>query len=126
MTAASCGECHTQIDDRGQKLPGMDFAGGFQFAQRAGLPRASANITPDADSGIGQWTEEQFINKFKGFETPDDHVLTDAEQRQNTAMPWKQYAGMTREDLGAIYSYLRTLKPVLNRVDKFPDSHPAP
>jgi mono/diheme cytochrome c family protein len=125
VTAASCGDCHTKIGDRGQKLPGMDFAGGFQFAGEQGYRVRSANITPDADSGIGQWTEEQFVNKFKGFETPDDHILTDAEQRQNTAMPWKQYAGMTREDLGAIYSYLRTLKPVLNRVDKFPDSHPA-
>jgi mono/diheme cytochrome c family protein len=126
VTAASCGECHTQIDDRGQKLPGMDFAGGFQFAHpELGYRVRSANITPDADSGIGQWTEEQFINKFKGFETPDEHVLTDAEQRQNTAMPWKQYAGMTREDLGAIYAYLRTLKPVLNRVDRFPDARPT-
>jgi Cytochrome c len=126
VTAASCGDCHTQIDDRGQKLPGMDFAGGFQFAHpELGYRVRSANLTPDADSGIGQWTEEQFINKFKGLETPDDHVLTDAEQRQNTAMPWKQYAGMTREDLGAIYSYLRTLKPVLNRVDKFPDARPG-
>jgi mono/diheme cytochrome c family protein len=126
VTAASCGECHTKIDDRGQKLPGMDFAGGSQFAHpELGYRVRSANITPDADSGIGQWTEEQFVNKFKGFEAPDDHVLTDAEQRQNTAMPWRQYAGMTREDLGAIYTYLRTLKPVLNRVDKFPDARPA-
>ena len=125
VTAASCGECHTKSDDRGQKLPGMDFAGGFQFAGEQGYRVRSANITPDADSGIGQWTEEQFVNKFKAFEAPDDHVLTDAEQRQNTAMPWKQYAGMTREDLGTIYTYLRTLKPVLNRVDKFPDSHPT-
>jgi mono/diheme cytochrome c family protein len=125
VTAASCGDCHTQLDGRGQKLPGMDFAGGFQFASELGYRVRSANITPDADSGIGQWTEEQFVNKFKGFETPDDHVLTDAEQRQNTVMPWKQYAGMTREDLGAIYSYLRTIKPVLHRVDKFPDAHPA-
>jgi hypothetical protein len=31
------------------------------------------------------------------------------------------YASMTREDLGAIYAYLRTLKPVMNRVTKFPD-----
>jgi len=125
VTAASCAECHTQRDDRGQKLPGMDFAGGVQFAGEQGYRVRSANITPDADSGIGQWTEEQFVSKFKAFEAPDDHVLSDAEQRQNTAMPWKQYAGMTREDLGAIYTYLRTLKPVLNRVDKFPDSHPT-
>ena len=51
--------------------------------------------------------------------------LSDDEQRQNTAMPWTQYAGMTREDLGAIYTYLRTVKPVTHRVDKWPDARPA-
>ena len=33
-------------------------------------------------------------------------------------MPWTAYAGMTREDLGAIYAYLRSLKPIVNRVTK--------
>jgi mono/diheme cytochrome c family protein len=120
---ASCGDCHSPIDDRGQPLPGKSFAGGTEFRSPVtGYRVRTANITPDADTGIGQWTEEQFINKFKGFEAPDDRVLTDAEQRQNTAMPWKQYAGMTREDLGAIYTYLRSVKAVTNRVDKFPDA----
>ena len=87
---ASCAECHTPRDSGGQLVPGMDFAGGNQFAHpELGYRVRSANITPDADTGIGQWTEEQFINKFKGFEAPDDRVLTDEEQRQNTAMPWK-------------------------------------
>jgi hypothetical protein len=34
-------------------------------------------------------------------------------------MPWLMYAGMTREDLGAIYEYLRTVKPVNHRVNRF-------
>jgi hypothetical protein len=34
-------------------------------------------------------------------------------------MPWLFYAGMTDEDLSAIYTYLRSLKPVVNRVKKF-------
>jgi len=123
VRAASCADCHTQMDNRGQQLPGMAFAGGNQFRDPDnGYRVRSANITPDADTGIGTWTEEQFINKFKAFAAPDDHVLTDAERRQNTAMPWRMYAGMTREDLGAIYAYLWTLKPVTHRVDKWPDA----
>jgi hypothetical protein len=82
----------------------------------------SANITPDADTGIGSWTEQQFIDKFKGFETPNDATLSDPERRQNTVMPLTAYAGMTREDLSAIYTYLRTMKPVINRVNRFPDA----
>ena len=49
-------------------------------------------------------------------------MLGEAERRQNTVMPITAYAGMTREDLAAIYAYLRTLKPVVNRVNKFPDA----
>ena len=104
----------------------MDFAGGTQFAHpELGYRVRSANITPDADTGIGTWTEEEFVNKFKGFETPAGRVLSNDEQRQNTAMPWPAYSGMTPEDLGAVYAYLRTLKPVTHRVDKWPDAKPA-
>ena len=123
VNAAACTDCHTPIDNRGQPLPGKEFAGGTEFQHPdLGFRVRSANITPDTDSGIGAWTEQQFIDKFKGFESPSDHVLTDAEQRQNTAMPWTLFAGMTREDLSAIYAYLRTLPPVVNRVTKFPDA----
>ncbi len=119
--AALCSDCHTPIDDRGTPLPGMDFAGGTEFLE-TGFRSRSANITPDANTGIGSWTEQQFVDKFKAFETPSDAVLGERERAQNTPMPIWQYAGMTREDLAAIYAYLRTLKPVTNRVEKFPDA----
>ncbi len=120
--AAACTECHTPRDGQGQPLPGMAFAGGQEFRIPDQVTRVrTANITPDADTGIGTWTEQQFVDKFKGFEAPDDRVLTSAEQGQNTVMPWRMYAGMTREDLGAIYAFLRSLKPITHRVEKWPD-----
>jgi mono/diheme cytochrome c family protein len=119
--SALCSDCHTPIDDRGTPLPGMDFAGGMEFLE-TGYRVRSANITPDADTGIGTWTEQQFIDKIKGFENPSTATLSDSERRQNTVMPLTAYAGMTREDLAAIYAYLRTLKPVTNRVNRFPDA----
>ena len=119
INAAACGDCHTPMDDRGQPLPGRDFAGGFEMKLPGGGVVRSANLTPDADTGLGTWTEQQFVDKFKAFEGAPracaDHAQ---EQRENTVMPWMAYAGMTREDLGAIYAYLRTLKPVVNRVQK--------
>ena len=119
--AALCTECHTPIDDQGTPLPGMDFAGGTEIIE-TGYRVRSANITPDANTGIGSWTEQQFIDKFKGFETPTNATLAEHERAQNTPMPMTMYAGMTREDLSAIFAYLRTLKPVTNRVEKFPDA----
>jgi hypothetical protein len=116
--AAGCGECHTPMDGQGTPLPGMNFAGGFEFPLPGGGVVRAANITPEADTGIGTWTEQQFIDKFKAFEGVPARPLSAQEQRENTVMPWLGYAGMTREDLGAIFTYLRTLKPVLNRVKK--------
>jgi mono/diheme cytochrome c family protein len=116
--AAACSDCHTPMDTQGTPLPGMAFAGGFEFPLPGGGIARSANITPDADTGIGTWTEQQFIDKFKAFEGAPVRSLTPAEQRENTVMPWIGYSGMTTEDLGAIYAYLRTLKPVVNRVRK--------
>lgn len=115
--AAACADCHTP-QESGQPIPGRDFAGGFEFPLRGGGIVRSANITPDANTGIGAWTEEQFIEKFKAFDGAARRTLTPAEQRENTSMPWYDYAGMTREDLGAIYVYLRSLPPLVNRVKK--------
>jgi mono/diheme cytochrome c family protein len=120
-SAALCSDCHTPIDEQGTPVPGMDFAGGTEFPETGYRVRA-ANITPDANTGIGSWTEQQFIDKFKGFENPTNATLAEHERAQNTPMPITAYAGMTREDLSAIYAYLRTLKPVTNRVEKFPDA----
>jgi mono/diheme cytochrome c family protein len=118
MTKAAAGsDCHTPMED-GTPIPGKEFAGGFEFPLPGGGVVRSANLTPDADSGIGTWTEQQFIDKFKAFDGAPHRPLTAAEQRENTVMPWLGYAGMTNEDLSAIYSYLRSLKPVLNRVKK--------
>jgi mono/diheme cytochrome c family protein len=119
INAAVCGDCHTPMDDQGQPIPGRDYAGGFELKLPggAGIVR-SANLTPDADTGIGTWTEQQFVDKFKAFEGATIRTMTEAERKEATVMPWLDYAGMTPEDLGAIYAYLRTVKPVLNRVKK--------
>ena len=119
--AALCTDCHTPIDDRGTPIPGMDFAGGMEFVETGHVVR-SANITPDANTGIGSWTEQQFIDKFKAFAAATNTPLGEHERAQNTVMPITAYAGMTSEDLSAIYAYLRTLKPVTNRIEKFPEA----
>jgi mono/diheme cytochrome c family protein len=124
--AALCGECHTPSAN-GTPMPGMEFAGSvagadnWEFVETGYRVRA-ANITPDANTGIGSWTEQQFVDKFKGFENPTNATLAEHERANNTVMPITAYAGMTRDDLAAIYAYLRTQKPVTNRVEKFPDA----
>ncbi|MGV3558956.1 c-type cytochrome [Larkinella arboricola] len=119
LTFAGCGECHTPVDDKGQPLPGMTLAGGRTFAMPVGTVR-SANLTADAETGIGRWTKEAFITRFKAAEKDDfTHPATLEHAEFNTLMPWRMYAGMSEQDLGAIFTYLKTVTPVKNKVVLF-------
>jgi len=119
-TVAGCHFCHTPVDEQGQPLPGMDFAGGQEFRFPWGKVVRSANITPEQDTGIGAWDKEYFVGRFKEYtDSAASHIPT-PNQDDNTVMPWTMYAGMTEEDLGAIFAYLRTVTPVRNEVIKNP------
>ncbi|TGK61780.1 cytochrome C [Leptospira wolffii] len=115
FTAAACSECHTK-QDKGKPIAGMELAGGFEFPLSNGTLVKSANITPDKETGIGLWTEKEFVHRFKSMEIPKykPHEVKDGELQ--TIMPWTMYAGMTEEDLAAIYAYLRTVKPISNKI----------
>ena len=118
VRTAGCSECHATRQPSGEVISGMEFAGGMEFRfPQGGLVRAP-NLTPDADTGLGTWSEQQFVARFKIWERSPERVLSAAQQRNNTVMPWKQLGGMTRDDLAAIYAYLRTQKPVIHRVVK--------
>ena len=119
VTMASCNECHTQTDEKMNPIPGMDFAGGQEFHAPFGIIR-SANITANDETGIGKWTKEDFIKRFKAYNPADGVQFVSVKQDEfNTPMPWTMFAGMKEEDLSAIYDYLRTLKPVYNPVNRF-------
>jgi mono/diheme cytochrome c family protein len=115
VNAAGCVECHTQAV-KGKPVKGMEFAGGMSAPFPNGEAR-SANITPDEETGIGLWTKDIFVAKFKEWENTDSSKLSLERMGRQTFMPWTLYAGMTEEDLGVIYTYLRTLPPVKNSVE---------
>jgi mono/diheme cytochrome c family protein len=70
----------------------------------------TANLTPDKETGLGDWTVEQFIatmktGKDRGKGRP---VLP--------PMPVQNLANLSDEDIRALFAYLQTLKPIKNRV----------
>ncbi|HCV42226.1 MAG TPA: cytochrome C [Bacteroidetes bacterium] len=117
VNAASCIECHTQAV-KGEKVKGMEFAGGREFPFPNGTIR-TANITPDEETGIGLWTKDVFISRFKAFADSSSQRQNADSAKYYTIMPWTMFAGMTNEDLGAVYEYLRTIPPVKNQVEHF-------
>lgn len=101
---ALCADCHTPR--RGlQSKPDLDrlFAGDAHPSKA--FPANPANLTPDSATGIGRWSEEDFIRTLRTGVDPRGHRL-------DPFMPWREVGRMNEDDLRAIYRYLRTLPPV--------------
>lgn len=113
VTVGGCVECHTPRDERHEPLPGKWLAGGQEFELENGAVVRSANLTPHA-SGLGGLSRDVFIGLFKRHALPE--ARRQVEPRFNTVMAWLSYAGMTEEDVGAIYDYLKTVPPVDNSI----------
>ncbi len=121
INAASCFDCHTKME-KGNVIPGTEYAGGMTFCFNNDCA-TSSNITPDNETGIGLLSKEEFLNKFRFYRDPVSQSLPVLNGHQ-TAMPWIFYSGMTDEDLGAIYAFLRTVPPIKNKVEKFSKKQP--
>lgn len=138
ITVSACHDCHSpkKVGARGLELDSSRLLSGYDA--RAGVPKVNrrdienkgltitgdltswvgpwgvsytANITSD-ETGIGNWTEGQFIyalrnGKYKGM--PNTRPLL-------PPMPWEMYRHMTDDELKAIFAYLKTTKPIENRV----------
>jgi len=124
VTIAGCGICHTPHDDHGQLIAGREFSGGWLMVGPWGRV-VTANITPDPDAYMGKAAREEFIGRFKAFVGQEGEKAAVAPPGLNTLMNWGAYSGMTNEDLGAIYDYLKTVKPIANKVVVHPDAAKA-
>lgn len=118
VTIGDCSGCHTP-KERGKDIEGKEYAGGEEF-RFAGFTVRSANITPDQETGIGNWSEERFVGQFKSHSEKTFSTAPKAVQANFTLMGWMDYSHMQEDDLRAIYTYLRTLKPIHNPVEKHP------
>ncbi len=118
FNAAACNECHSK-QDKGQKIEGMESAGGFEFVLPTGGIVRSSNITSDKETGIGSWSEETFVNRFKMYADSGFQVPMIEKGAFNTVMPWTMFAKMEETDLRALYAYMKTIRPIKNTVVKF-------
>ncbi len=128
----SCTDCHTQVDEKTHNpLPGMFLAGGraFPYLNSKMQPHPGGgtlripNITPDSATGIGAWTKEAFLARFaewRGDKLLAKEIPLDLDKGDYMPlMPYGEFAGMTDQDLGAIYDYLRTIPAVHHPVVRF-------
>ena len=102
-TAGDCVACHTAPG-------GTPFAGGLALQTPFGAIM-TANITPDNTTGIGGWSTDDFARALHDGRRPGGAYLY-------PAFPYPYYTKVTRADTDAIYAYLRSLAPVVNRVNR--------
>jgi mono/diheme cytochrome c family protein len=102
---AACGNCHSP-NAPGDLDPSRHLAGGFKIVL-PGIAAVTPNITPDPETGIGSWTDEEIIRAIREGVRPDGRVL-------GPPMPFELYRNISDQDARAIVAYLRTVTPVRN------------
>lgn len=110
VTIASCNDCHTPKyflgkPDMTRYLGGSDVG----FAIPALGVFVAPNLTPDKETGLGNWTKQQIVTAFTTGKLPDGRILA-------PIMPWRAFSKLTKSDAQAIAAYLQSLPPVKHQV----------
>ena len=100
LRAAGCATCHTDVANGGAFL-----AGGRYLSSPWGAI-AVPNITPDPETGIGGWSDEDFVRALRDGKSPTGRTYY-------PAFPYTAYTGMRREDMLDLKAYLDTVEPVV-------------
>lgn len=87
------------------------LAGGNKPLNLDGQVMPTANLTPDSETGIGDWSKERFIKAVRFGQMEDEHGLQ---------YPMQPYTHLSDKEVGAIYDYLRTVPAVTNSVVRGP------
>lgn len=111
-----CGSCHTNgafagTPDMDRSLAGSRTGIAYTNPLVHRLPGViyPANITPDIETGIGGWSDDQIADAIRSGERRHGGQLS-------LVMPWRGYALLSDDDVGAMIRYLRNIEPVHHRV----------
>jgi len=110
VTFGGCNDCHTPgyffgKPDMNRYLGGSDV--GFAIPGLGVF--VGPNLTPDKQTGLGNWTRQQIVTAFTTGKLPSGRILA-------PVMPWRAYSQLSEEDAQAIAVYLQSLKPVDHQV----------
>ena len=110
VTLGSCTDCHTPgyffgKPDLARYLGGSEV--GFEIPGLGVFH--GPNLTPDSETGLGNWTIAQIVTAIQTGKRPDGRELA-------PIMPWRAFANMTRDDATAIAVFLKSIPAVKNRV----------
>ena len=105
-----CGDCHSPRSPEGEIDASRPLGGATIGFEVPGLGVFfPPNLTPDAETGLGRWSDAEILAALRSGARPDGRLLA-------PIMPWPFFAALTDEDGAALIAYLRALPPVHNRV----------
>ena len=103
-TISACGNCHTPKGPTGHQ-PFGTLAGGFVMEDSASFTAIPGNITPDRETGIGTWTDDQMFLAIREGKRPDGSLI-------GPPMPYRFFKGLADDDVRAMIAYLRGIPPI--------------
>lgn len=110
VVVAGCNDCHTPGFFFGKPDPNKYLGGSDVGFEIPGLGVFNGrNITPDKETGIGGWTDEQIAAAITTGRRPDGRQLA-------PIMNYQAFVNMTKDDVKAVVAYLRSIPPVHNKV----------
>jgi mono/diheme cytochrome c family protein len=112
-TIMACGNCHTQKGSDGLPMAGKELSGGSAFDVPP-FAATAANITPDRETGIGAWSDDDIKRALIVGVRPEHARLPGAPLA--AIMPANFYKALTAEDLDAVVAYLQSIPAVKNEV----------
>jgi mono/diheme cytochrome c family protein len=108
---ASCFHCHSDHDLKDPEYPVLEGKKGAGWGMP--IPElgtvVAPNITPDPETGIGTWTDDEILRAFQEGVDKTGRALF-------PVMPYLNFAKLTDEDAASIVVYLRSIPPVKNAV----------
>lgn len=99
-----CLECHTPTDDKTPPTPTGAPGSGRVFAEEGKFRVVASNITPDPDTGIGKWTDDQIARAIREGVDNTGHTLF-------PIMPYQEFKAVS-DDIASVVVYIRTLAAV--------------
>ena len=117
-TIVGCGNCHHGRDEEGNFVPGQEYAGNFVI-EEPGFTAYAPNITPDMETGIGAWTDEEIERAIRLGVTREGRVM-------GPPMAFPYYHDISSNDMAAIIAYLRAQPAVSREVPESTFNIPLP
>lgn len=114
LNQLECFACHSRDFAKNdyfnpEKSPGF-FGGGNELQTGDGKKIYSLNITMDEETGIGKWTEEEFVKALRFGQVPG--------RQASLRPPMSNYGNLTDQEAKAIYAYLKTIPKINNKVER--------